>query len=521
MKVVEVKEDKLNNFMDSQTEVAPKIVLETENSKIHMAEASGKFYNSFLDAYLTNGLPENRNPQIAQLVEILPSHTRKLYGEGIKRYQAELVANHELLVPQRGKEVQYLLGAVLNSEGRPESEVSEILSRATPDKARFVEPSPGVAIIEAEKDFFGYLQEKGLIHADGGAVNFASDNRGEPSFMMVRRMSLEKSLTEEGTSASQKSSARHEFHHFVWNFLERSKFVREASDVTPGLAKAFKHFRDELSAYTIEGRALNTIEPELLAYTEDKDILQKARDVRNYAAICMKISKRLGVDPQTFLYASMTSRNFDELRTNFGNLTPLEGDANQEVVDALYQEWSQNSTLEKQFKELLHQKGVTISPKTLSQYNHSRLSSPEHTRVRDLHYEVDRLNGFASVTESSQVEEDALRNTLRDRLQLPDSTIEVILAFPRDASGEVPLTNIPEDFVKGFVSFWRINDESARNTYSQVLASSPAIRDAFEKLKDDIAKRGAEEYRKEMSNPDRKEKTESEIRERTNVLLSL
>jgi hypothetical protein len=87
--------------------------LEFTKNTNRIASETGNFYNSLLDTYLTNELPENRNRQITQLTETLPLHMRKLYGEGIKRYQDELTANHELLVPHKGAEVQYLLGAVL------------------------------------------------------------------------------------------------------------------------------------------------------------------------------------------------------------------------------------------------------------------------------------------------------------------------------------------------------------------------------------------------------------------------
>src|SRR3989344_9638797 len=135
--------------MDTKAEVAPEAQTPKRFESVRrVAEASGRFYNSFLDAYLTNGLPENKTLQIEQLVENLPPHMRKLYEEGLNRYQAELEANHGLLEQQRGHEVGYLLSAVLRSERRPEEEIRDILSQATPDKARFIEPTPGVAIIE-------------------------------------------------------------------------------------------------------------------------------------------------------------------------------------------------------------------------------------------------------------------------------------------------------------------------------------------------------------------------------------
>jgi hypothetical protein len=235
----------------------------------------------------------------------------------------------------------------------------------------------------------------------------------------------------------------------------------------------------------------------------------------------MKVAKSLGVDPQTFLYASMTSRNFEELRTSFGNLTPLDKDADQQVIDVLYTTWFQNRTLESQLKDLLLEKGLIITPEIASQYQGSRLDSSEYGRVRDLQSEIDRLNKFATLTESAQVSEGLLSINLSDRLQLPESTVNTILNLPPDQRGWVPLISNPESFIENLVSFWRINDESARKMYSQIISSSPDLRKVFDGVKEEIAKSGAEEYRKEMGDPERKEKTEAEIRERTEFLLSI
>ena len=242
----------IQGHAESETVKAEREVVAVSSleSKRRIASETGKFYNSLLDTYLETITPEEQKEKLEKLIESLPGPMKNLYGEGLKRFQEELEENHALLEQHRGNEVRYLLSAVMNSDGKGAEEIEQVLQQA--DKAKFVEPSPGVAIIQAEKDFFALLKEHGIVHVEGHAVNFGSDNRGEPSFLMIQRMSLETGLDAESAQIQEHSSVRHEFHHFIWNFLQRrGDYLRETSETSPELAKAFLHFRNEFAAYII------------------------------------------------------------------------------------------------------------------------------------------------------------------------------------------------------------------------------------------------------------------------------
>ena len=491
-------------------------------SKRKIAAETGKFYNSFLDTYLEVKTPEEQQAQTASLVESLPGPMKKLYGEGLGKFQEELNENHALLEQHRGDEVRYLLGAVMASEGRSAEEMEEIFQQI--DKAKFIEPSPGIAIIQAEKDFFRLLKEHGIVHAEGHAVNFGSDNRGEPSFLMIQRLSLEKSMAEDNGQAKANRSVRHETHHFIWNFLQRrGDFLREAAESTPELTKAFRHFRDEVAAYIIEGRGVGGVEPELLTYTEDKEILKLASDARDFITICVDVARQRGIDPQNFLYASMSSRNFAELKDGFATLTPLEK-IDQAGIAALYTAWAGNYRAAPKVVELLERKKLTIPTNLVEEYGKSRMVSADLTSMGRIISELKNVKRFAGAVGLDQIDERSLiEKAARARLPLPKETVDVILALPREQADNIPLGKSGEEFLGSFVSFWNINQESARAAYKQIIDSSPAMRESFDKVREGIISKGAESYRGEFrsSGEERKQKVESEIQERTKLLMEL
>lgn len=491
-------------------------------SKRKIATATGKFYNSLIDTYLEVKTPEGQQKQTDEFIEALPGPMKKLYREGLSRFQAELRENHALLEQHRGDEVRYLLGAVMASEGRSAEEMEQIFQQI--DKAKFIEPSPGVAIIQTEKDFFRLLKEHGIVHAEGHAVNFGSDNRGEPSFLMIQRMSLEKSLTEDNSQTKTKDSVRHEFHHFIWNFLQRrGDYLREVSESSPEQTEAFRHFRSEVAAYIIEGRGVGSVEPELLTYTEDSEILKIASDARDFATICVEVARQRGVDPQSFLYASMSSRNFAELKDGFAALTPLDK-IDQESVAALYSAWAGNYKAAPKVAELLERKKLTIPAHLLEEYGLSRMVSTDVTSMSGIFSELDNVKRFAGAVKLDSIDEQSLiEKAARARLPLPKETVDVILALSREQIDNIPLGKSGGEFLDSFVSFWDINQESARAIYKQIIDSLPAMREAFNKVREGIISKGTELYRAEFrsSDEERKQQIESEIQERTRLLIEL
>ena len=115
------------------------ILTSSVKSRRRIAAETGKFYNLLIDTYLEVKTPDEQQAQTDNLVEALPRPMKKLYGEGLSRFQEELTENHALLEQHRGNEVKYLLGAVMASEGKSAEEMEEIFQQI--DKAKFIELS--------------------------------------------------------------------------------------------------------------------------------------------------------------------------------------------------------------------------------------------------------------------------------------------------------------------------------------------------------------------------------------------
>ena len=499
-----------------------KTVALSVKAKRKIATETGRFYNSLMDLYLDVSTPDEQHAQAEALIEGLPGSMRKLYREGFGRFQEELRENHALLEQHRGDEVLYLIGAFMASQGISADKMEEVFKEI--GKAKFIEPSLGIAIIQAEKDFFQLLKEQGVVHAEGHAVNIGADNRGEPSFFMIQRLHLEESMAEDNGLAKENRSVRHEFHHFVWNFLQRrGDYLREVEESSPGMTMAFRHFRDEVAAYTIAGRSLERINPELLTYTDDSEILKTATDARDFATICVEVARQKGVDSQDFLYASMTSRNFTELKDTFATLTPLDTVDPQSVAE-LYSAWADNYRAASKVAELLERKGLAIPAYLIEEYGISRMIPPQITSMNKIFSEVENLKRFAAAVKTGTIDEQGLiERVARAKLPLPKETIDIILGLTREQMGHIPLGESGEEFLKSLISIWRINEESARAAYKQIIDSSPVMRGSFNKIRDEIISRGTEEYRSEFKSGDgeRKRKTESEIAERIRLLMEL
>lgn len=503
---------------------------ETENAvdssvkaKRKIAAEAGKIYNSLIDSYLLDVKTlEEQQKQTNILIEGLPDPMKKIFREGLYRFQEELTKNYTLLEQHRGEEVRYLLGVLMASQGRSSEEMEQIFQQI--DKAKFIEPSPGVAIIQAEKDFFRLLKEHGIVPAAGHAVNLGSDNSREPSFLIIQRLSLEKSMAEDKGLVRVNRNVRHEFHHFIWNFLQRrGDYLREVAESSPEQKEAFRWFRDEVVAYIVEGRGVGSVESEFLTYAKDSKILKIATDARDFITVCIEFARQKGVDPQDFLYASMSSKNFAELKDTFTILTPLEN-VDQQAVAGLYYAWSDNHRVAPKVAELLKRKGLAVPVDLIEEFGLSRMVSADTTSMGKIFSEVESLKRFAEAVETDAIDDQGLiEKAARSKLPLPNETINVILGLPREQLNNIPLDKSGEDFLESVVSFWDINQQSAQVTYNKILDSAPAMREAFNKIKDKIISQGAESYRREFrsSDEERKQKIESEIKERTNLLMEL
>jgi len=124
-------------------------------AKRRIAKETARVYNSLLDILLAIRTPKEKEKEINQLINSLPGPLKRLYGQGLKKLQEELKKNHLLLEQHRGNKVRYLIETVISFRKEMVEGIEEIFQRMS--KARLIEPTPGIAILEVEKDFFSFL----------------------------------------------------------------------------------------------------------------------------------------------------------------------------------------------------------------------------------------------------------------------------------------------------------------------------------------------------------------------------
>jgi hypothetical protein len=518
--------------MDSRTEVtARRDIPRASEVTLNLARANGEFYNALITTYLSRGDVRAAEQQARAGLVLLPGPIRPLYEKGLQGFNAELSSNHALFEQNRGAEVGYALRCVMESNKSPQEQITRVLSTITGDKARFIEPVPGVAIIQVDHEIYYYLQQEKLVPVGAHAVHFGSDNSGEPSFMIVQRLNLEKGLDHQDQSPQDNVSARHEFHHFIWNFLQRAKFIRGVKEETPEMSKAFSFFRNELCAYIVENRPLTQINPSDMVYTQDQAIQAKALDAKSLSYVCLELAKVKGIDPATFLYPAMTSRSFDELKKKFLELTPLDGQIDAVSLDTLFSLWK-NKNIEQNVLEVFKLKNAQISPEVMNTVVDQRMD-PATWRIRgdiqplrNFRYaaqDLERFNEMFGVQGISAGE--LLEKVLGERLPLPSDVIKEILAMPEKISDGLPVIKDPKEFILKYVSIWRINDEEQRDVYSLIINATPQLRAVFEEVKTQIIEQDQRSIRQEFgyerADETAKNEIDRDIQERTKLFSHL
>ncbi len=491
--------------------------------KSQRAEEMGRFYNAWLDMYLearSEHVPSAEG-RVVERLKLLPDSARVFFEKAIRRFNEELEENRRLIEIHRGQEVEYLFGALITSMQKEVGELGAALKAQ--GRAVFLEPSPGVCIIQVDIDIFNLLKSHGLVHAEGGAVCFASDRRDEPSFLVVRRMSKEEGLTGDSERIKKHPAVRHEFHHFIWNFLKREKgLLRQVVEDSPEREKAFEVFRDEMMAYIIEERPLTSVDAEVLTYSEEEDILVLAEDVRDFVAVGMEFSRQKGIDPQAFLLAVISAKSFADIKDRSAMITPLET-IDEDSIEGLYNVWEKNKRTAIQIRELLDRKEVAVPAKRIEEYGERRMSAPSNATVKEILMDLDRLKKFAQVVGVGAIDEQKIIDkVVRPRLRVPEETKEIILRLPPAHLVNVPLGVSGKEFILGLISFWNINQEADRQIYGQIINSSSAMREVFDAVQEELTEQGAASYRQEcISAGENRDKVESEIISRTRYIRAL
>ena len=217
------------------------------------------------------------------------------------------------------------------------------------------------------------------------------------------------------------------------------------------------------------------------------------------------------------------SLSIHQAKDSFSALTPIDK-IDQDGVAALYSAWVGNYRAAPKVAELLERKKLTIPTNLIEEYGQRRMVSADLTSMGRIISELKNVKRFAGAVGLDQIDERSLiEKAARARLPLPKETVDVILALPREQADNIPLGKSGEEFLGSFVSFWNINQESARAAYKQIIDSSPVMREVFNKVREGIINKGVESYRGEFrsSSHDRKQQVESEIQERIRRLMEL
>ncbi|MBI1953479.1 MAG: methyltransferase domain-containing protein [Candidatus Omnitrophica bacterium] len=535
--------------------------------RMEIAKGHGALYISLIDIFLRPGDLEEKNQRVEQQIRDLPpgfpKSMKEGYLEGYRRFLGGLAANHALLEDFRQEGVRGLLSRLALSleedPARPSMRIKAVrgvlersLSREMNDadyllttfivssglekkkdmneieldlqkvlahpvrqgSTRLLEPTRGVLIVEVQEELIRLMQNRGLLLWAGAAFYVPSESNHLPNFIIVpdnsqlwkKALANERYLTDD-------PDVRHEFHHLVWDLLMRSGFLRETKESSVGRSKAFDGFRDEVSAYIVAAnKHFAGVEPKLLNYLEgtgdlSADARKATRDARDFSAAAMEIAEQLGIPRSAFLYASMTARNFSELKRLFAELTPLRKLEDLEACGLLYAAWEKlryEADVSKSIGDLLREKGLRVDPALAQAFaiHHLRSDEKSFQRLGELDEELGRIEKvFAAFGSRLPSREGVLEAVFETRLPLPLETRQTIRTFSLGERTGIPLGLKPEDFLTSLVSFLLIDDPATGNRfriYQAIVRSSPVMLAAFRKVQDEIIRKGSQAYRIEM-----------------------
>lgn len=481
-----------------------------------LAHENGEIYNKIIDYYLGG---QDDVDALNRLIDSVGPQLKKVYQNGFIKFQEELSKNQELLRAHRGHEAEFLLKNVMEVVGIDKAKIDSIIQDI--DKAHFVEISSGVPILQLEKDFFAkFCIDVYGIPPQGDAVCFNSDDPKDASFLVTQRKTLERRFSEDISLIKKHPFARHEFHHFIWNFLKRREdFLRKPQERNLAFNEAFEKFRDEISAYIISNGDASIAEPEILVYSKDKEILDVARDAKDFTTLCIQVGGALGVESQDFIYAAMVSRNFNELKSRFLELVTLDKKSlDKKQLEAIYSIWPKNYRINRQLAELLRKKDIEISTEVFKEFCDKQLIDKKIKNIKDFFAELSKLQKFGEAIGVSLNTDEITAEILRARLLLPKETIDLILELPRDEILAIPLDRVAEEVLPFLVSFWSIRETKRQETCSKIINSSPVLREAFSKVKTNIIQKGEKYYRLEMKAG---HKTDNQIKEIKEIIINL
>lgn len=488
-----------------------------DNSRQKLALESGVFYVNVIDLYLGN--KEIRELTIDSKIERVPLHARNLFFEGLIRFEQQLVVNKNILDNYRGNEVNFLLSALIRASGKSKQETKKLIKEIRARGANFVEPIPGAAILEVSPEDYANLRIQDIIHKRSHAI-YRTDERSGVSFCFVQS-TKDDSLTSSDVNMGR-WDVKHEFHHLLWDFLEKSGFARKADD--PEFPKAFRNFRDELAAYIVSDGNIMSIDIDLMVHDDNPLAQNKAREIRNFFANLMHQGLRHGVKKEAYIYAVLSSRSFQDLLTNSLDITPAFEQITVSPLDELQKEFDKGINLgligilyekygrsvgfydkqgRREFKRLirkLNKNDLQFSSDLIQEFITIELFRCP-VSITDTKIKFDILKKFA-LTLDVILPQDFLDNLVREKLILPEETKDMILSFPLTLTMNAMPETEPEQFLRRYIRFderllkhYQLDDDTQSSeprwkAYKRIIDTNPIMRRAFEKVKEEIISEG-------------------------------
>jgi len=296
------------------------VISSVERARRKLAEAHGTFYQMLVDEYLSGRPEEVRRERLASNLLMLPLPVRDLYREGLMRLEEEIKTNaRNISYIEKDQVIPTLLLSRMDEVEIDDGQKDEVLKKAE-TSVRLVQPLPGVAILEVEPDFFLLLKKVGLVRKRAHAIYSKARKRDEIGFMLVQGDGIFR-LSDEGVR-------RHELSHMILDFLRRGEFLRKP-ETTSGFSKkvsdnrieAFYMFRDEAVAYLVDPRRFESVDQSYLVHSKNSRMLKLAGDTRDFASLCMKAASET-TESDSFIYAALTSRNFEDFKQKFLAFVP-------------------------------------------------------------------------------------------------------------------------------------------------------------------------------------------------------
>lgn len=351
------------------------------------AAAFGRFYTSLIDTGLTP-TAEDFTTRAQKLAASLPPTLQEFGNKSTDAITQGLSANHEKTAQHKGQETQYLLRVIMEQEGMDGERIKEVLEKSQqPGNVLFLEPTPGIPILQASHSFYDYLVDTGVVSKDSEATMSQYDDPKLPNCMILKRYEYQETLGLETTPAAN-HTVRHETSHLYWNLLRNANLVANSTEDSSEKRTACNLFRTEMAAYIIGG-TLRYEDIEQFVYTDDDDILEQATEVRQLAEMGVSVATWRNTDHAGYIFAALQATSFPELKDMILKLTP-DGEQLVKLHDK-YAAWSRQH-----FPTRVTEKPKTLpfTPQQLEEYSYYVLSYRFHT-LAQLKIHTSRMQQFA------------------------------------------------------------------------------------------------------------------------------